>query len=175
MNMFEEARALWGTIKMCGISQVELAKKLGVSQSFVANKLRLLKYSPYMQDIIIESGLTERHARAILRLPDESAQRLAIARVRADKLTVAECEEVVDSLLARLPQAPASEAQCEAKIETLKAVLDSTLLSLTSAGIRATKHTEEDGEKIYITLSICRPERATPCGAGKSGGLAGAR
>ena len=50
MNMFEEARALYGTIKMCGVTQEEIAKKLSVSQSYVANKLRLLKFSARMQE-----------------------------------------------------------------------------------------------------------------------------
>ena len=70
MNMFDEARALSGTIKMRGISQSEMAKMLGVSQSYIANKLRLLTLDDGLKAKICESNLTERHARAILRLRD---------------------------------------------------------------------------------------------------------
>ena len=77
MNMFEEASALEGTIKMCKLTQSDIAKKLGVSQSYIANKLRLLSFSESMKAEILSSGLTERHARAVLRLKGEELRRVA--------------------------------------------------------------------------------------------------
>ena len=50
--MFEEARAMSGTLKLCNITQKELAERMGVSQSYVANKLRLLSFSPYLEKLI---------------------------------------------------------------------------------------------------------------------------
>ena len=58
MNMFEEARAVYGILRISGTTQEEAAKKLGVSQSYIANKLRLLKFSQPMQDLIVDSLLT---------------------------------------------------------------------------------------------------------------------
>ena len=101
MNMFEEARALYGTIKMCGVTQEEIAKKLNVSQSYVANKLRLLKFSARMQEKIIEHGVCERLARALLRIKDERVQENAIAQMAERHMTVAEGEALVESLCER--------------------------------------------------------------------------
>ena len=55
MNMFDEARAMSGTLLLCKITQRELAERLGVSQSYVANKIRLLSLSPDMEKKITES------------------------------------------------------------------------------------------------------------------------
>ena len=61
MNMFDEARSMHGMIQMCKMTQSELAQKLGVSQSYVANKLRLLKFGEEMQKKITDSAISERH------------------------------------------------------------------------------------------------------------------
>ena len=70
MNMFEEARTISGMIQMLGMTQSEVAKKLGTSQSYVGNKVRLLNLSEGIQKKILDLGLSERHARALLRLDD---------------------------------------------------------------------------------------------------------
>ena len=59
MDMFDEARAMSGTLKLCNITQKELAKSMGVSQSYVANKLRLLSFSPYVEKLIKKHGISE--------------------------------------------------------------------------------------------------------------------
>ena len=99
MNMFEEARALHGTIKMCALTQGQIAKRLGVSQSYIANKLRLLNFSQRMQEGITECGLCERQARALLRIRDERIMESAMKEMASKKMTVAESEQFVDSLL----------------------------------------------------------------------------
>ena len=156
MNMFEEAQALYGTIKMCGCSQGDPAAKLGLSQSYVANKLRLLKFSPYMQELILGAGLSERHARAILSLRDEGLQRVAVARVRNEKMNVAECEQLVEELALTLPPREGERVDGEARIHSLQNLLDLSMRSLEGAGLEVTKHTEEDSERIFISLCIRR-------------------
>ena len=99
MNMFEEARALHGTIKMCALTQGQIAKRLGVSQSYIANKLRLLNFSQRMQERITECGLCERQARTLLRIRDERIMESAMNEMASKKMTVAESEQFVDSLL----------------------------------------------------------------------------
>ncbi len=99
MNMFEEARALHGTIKMCALTQGQIAKRLGVSQSYIANKLRLLNFSQRMQERITECGLCERQARTLLRIRDERIMESAMNEMASKKMTVAESEQFVDTLL----------------------------------------------------------------------------
>ena len=106
MNIFEEARALHGTIQMCGITQQEIAKRLGVSQSYVANKLRLLNFSSGMQEKIIEYGICERQARALLRIKDERVQESALAQIAERKMTVAEGEAFVEALCEKQEDKP---------------------------------------------------------------------
>ena len=106
MNMFDEARALQGTIKMCGITQEEIAKKLNVSQSYVANKLRLLNFSDRMQQKIIAHGLCERLARNLLRLKDEGLQEIALLQMAERHMTVAEGESLVEVLYKKQEDKP---------------------------------------------------------------------
>ena len=136
MNMFDEARALDGMIKMCNMTQAEIAKKLGVSQSYVGNKLRLLKFSDEIQRLIIDGGLCERHARTILRLDDEDKMREVIEKVRTRHLTVAECEATVDLLLeARLPKMLGLAPKRE-RVDRFEEFLTESLQTLESVGLR---------------------------------------
>lgn len=113
MNMFEEARALCGTIRMCGITQQEIAKKLGVSQSYIANKLRLLNFSDRMQAKISESGICERLARALLRIKDEALQESVLAQLIDRRMTVAEGEALVESLCEKQEDKPSAHADVD--------------------------------------------------------------
>ena len=154
MNMFDEARALDGMIKMCNMTQAEIAKKLGVSQSYVGNKLRLLRFSDEIQRLIIECGLCERHARTILRLDDEEKMREVIEKVHTRHLTVAECEAAVDVLVeARLPKALGLAPKRE-RIDRFEEFLAASLKSLESMGISAKRETGYYGKKRYIMISI---------------------
>ena len=78
MNMFEEARSIKGMMEMLKITQEEMAKKLGVSQSYIANKIRLLKLGEEAERIVLDGRLTERHARCVLRLDDPEERSSAL-------------------------------------------------------------------------------------------------
>lgn len=105
LHYFEEAEAYQHLLRQ-GMTQDALARRLGKSSSAVANKLRLMKLEPELRAYLYETGLTERHARALLSLPDGRA-RLRIARQAADKhLTVRETESLVARAQQRLPVPP---------------------------------------------------------------------
>lgn len=90
LHYMEEAAAIAKLIAVYGLSQEQAAERLGKSQSAVANKLRLLRLSPACVTLLREGGLSERHARALLRLSDEN-ERLAALRViveRGDRKSV---------------------------------------------------------------------------------------
>ena len=98
LDMFEEATALAALAARHGLTQEEIGRRLSVSQSYVANKLRLLRLSEEAQSVIREGKLTERHARAVLRLPEE--KRLsALRRMAEEGMNVASAERYVERLL----------------------------------------------------------------------------
>ncbi|MDY5016509.1 MAG: ParB/RepB/Spo0J family partition protein, partial [Eubacteriales bacterium] len=99
LNMFDEASAISALIDLYGLTQEEVAAKLSASPSYVANKLRLLRFDDFERQVIIERRLTERHARALLRLGDARARRDALEAVIARGMNVAETEAYVARLL----------------------------------------------------------------------------
>ena len=154
MNMFEEANALEGTIRMCGYTQSDIAKRLGVSQSYVANKLRLLSFPEDMKRAITDAGLTERHARAILKLKQEDTRRQALKKIIDGGLNVKESEALVDLLSdADIPYIISRAAELE-RTEAFKRALDEAVKSLKSFGIKASKSADSYGRKTYITICI---------------------
>ncbi|MCX7714380.1 MAG: nucleoid occlusion protein [Clostridia bacterium] len=96
---FEIAEAYQNLIREQGMTQDELARKLGKSQSTIANKLRLLKLGPRVKKMIREFSLTERHARALLHLSSEEKQLEAIRIICEKKLNVQQTEKLVEMLL----------------------------------------------------------------------------
>lgn len=101
LHYLEEAEAIARLIASCGLSQEQAAQKLGCSQSAVANKLRLLRLSDECAALLRQNELTERHARALLRLSDEEQRLDALRHIAAQGLNVAQSEAYIDALLAR--------------------------------------------------------------------------
>lgn len=100
LNLFEEAAALRTLVVEWGVTQEEAAAKLGMAQSTIANKMRLLALSQTEQQLILENRLTERHGRALLRLPSGENRETVTKLVGERHLTVRETEELIDRLLA---------------------------------------------------------------------------
>lgn len=99
LSFFEVAESYQNLIRTQGMTQEEIAKKLGKSQSNIANKLRLLRLYPRTKRLILEYSLSERHARALLHLTDEEAQLLAARTINEKKLNVAQAEELIKKML----------------------------------------------------------------------------
>lgn len=99
LSFLEEAEGYYHLIKEHGLTQEELAQSLGKNQSTIANKLRLLKLSPIIKKIIKDNDLTERHARALLKLPDEQTQLRLLKTVCEKGLNVKKTEELVKEML----------------------------------------------------------------------------
>jgi len=99
LNYIEEAEGYNNLIHDHSFTQQELAEKLGKNQSTIANKLRLLRLSPEIKKKLVESGLTERHARALLKLPDEELQLSVLNKIIEKDLTVKKTEKLISDIL----------------------------------------------------------------------------
>ena len=99
LNFFEEAEGYYNLINDYNLTQEEVAKQIGKSQSNIANKLRLLKLPEKIVKVIIDETLTERHARALLRLPTIELQCKVLADIVGNSLNVKETELLIDSML----------------------------------------------------------------------------
>ena len=99
LDFFEEAWGFKKLIDTFGLTQEEAARKVGKTQSAVANKLRLLKLSQENIRMIRDGGLTERHARALLRITEEKARLQATAYIIEHQFNVSRTEQYIDKLL----------------------------------------------------------------------------
>lgn len=152
--MFEEAAALAGMLKMRNMTQSEIAKTLGVSQSYVANKVRLLKLPESVKRKIIDTGICERHARQLLRLDSEGDMLTALDSICERRLTVSEGERVIDMLIENeAPKRILSSDRLE-RIRSFESFIDSSVRSISSIGISIDKRTETYNGKRYITILI---------------------
>jgi len=116
LNFIEEARGYQHLLTDHGFTQKELAKKIGKNQSTIANKIRILRLDPEILRTIVEKGLTERHGRALLKLPDEELRRMTLEQIVKEDFTVKRTEELVQGILQEIQQ-DRSEDQEETKDE----------------------------------------------------------
>lgn len=102
LSFIEEAEAYYSLLNDHHFTQEEIAKKMGKKQSTIANKLRLLKLSSKVRTLCLDNNLTERHARALLSLPDEKLQVKVIKNIVKNKLNVKSTEELINKELLKL-------------------------------------------------------------------------
>ena len=96
LNPIEEARTYQKILELDQMTQEELAKTMGKSQSAVANKLRLLSLSDDVQDALLKEKISERHARALLAVDNQEKQKQLLNKIIANKMTVRELEEEIN-------------------------------------------------------------------------------
>ena len=158
LHYLEEAEAIAAYLARTGITQEEAAARLGRSPSALANKLRLLRLSPECRRILAEAGLSERHARCLLRLEDEAERLTALERIVEKHWTVAQAEQYVERRLQRLQATPPRRR----KTFILKDVrlflnsLDRGLRLVRQAGVDARTERRDTEDAILLTIRIPR-------------------
>ncbi len=157
LNMFEEARGISRLIRKYGLTQEEAAIRLGKKQSTVANKMRLLRLSMEEQDWILQAGLSERHARALLRIDDEEVRKEVLSKIVAENLSAKDTEDVVVKLLCRatVTESPTQDKKFIVRdvrifVNTINKAVDTMRLS----GINAVAKKSETEEYIEYTVKI---------------------
>lgn len=157
LDFIEEANGLSQLIKLFGMSQEEAARRIGKSQSAVANKLRLLKLPEDVLTALRDNGLTERHGRALLRLPDEQTQRMALSCIIERDLNVASTDTYVDSLLADRDRDEKPETKRMFIMKDVRVFVNTILHGLDlmkQGGIAAGMKREETDDELILTISI---------------------
>ena len=158
LHYLEEAAAIADYLCQTGVTQEEAAARLGRSPSALANKLRLLRLSPACRRLLEESGLTERHARCLLRLEDEEERLSALRHIAGCHLTVAQAERYVERRLQALQSTPPKGR----KTFILKDVrlflnsLDRGIRLVREAGVDAQTERTDTEEAILLTIRIPR-------------------
>ena len=156
LHYFEEAEAIAAYLRKTGCTQEEAAALLGRSPSAVANKLRLLRLSPACRQVLADNGLSERHARCLLRLEDEE-ERLSAARYIADRhLNVAQAEQYVERRLVTLQATPPLHRRTYI-IKDVRLFLNSVdrgLRLIRDAGVDAATERTDTDDEILLTIRI---------------------
>ena len=160
LDFVEEAAALAKLIRTFHLSQEEAARRIGKSQSAVANKLRLLKLPREVLEILRDGGATERHARALLCLEDAQLQLQAAQTVVEQHLTVAQTEALTETLLLPPPpDQPARRPRRTFVVKDVRLFLNTVQRGLTlmrTAGVNAQCQREDGEEEILLTIRIPR-------------------
>ncbi len=159
LGFFEEAEGIAHLMKVCSYTQEDVAKKLGKSQSSISNKLRLLKLGDKVIAKILEANLTERHARALLRLSSREQIDSALGHIIKNKLNVWQTDEYIDSLI-KGTSSRKSEAQKSTQRYVIKDVrlfyntVGRALDTMRRAGFKADLVRDEDDEAINMSIKI---------------------
>lgn len=153
LRPFEEADAIKQLICRWNCTQTEAAARLGLSQSALANKLRMLTLSEEVRTASEEAHLTERHIRALLRLSDDDTRLKVIAAVTKKQLTVAATERMVDALLRVRAQKPRPKTMVK-DVRIFVNTVDRAVSVMKNAGIAATMQRTDTEEYIEYLVRI---------------------
>ena len=159
LDFLEEALALHGLIVTHQLSQTELATRLGKSQSSIANKLRLLRLPRPLLEEGRNAGLTERHMRTLLALPDSCSTGKALHHIIKHQLTVAQTETYVQRLKP-LQDKPFPSSKPLVLIRDVRLFLNSVnknLQLMQNAGFPAHCNRQETDSELFLTIRIEKP------------------
>ena len=160
LHMFEQANAIVNLLREWQITQEEAARRLGMSQSYLANKVRLLKLSSDEQSEIIKHKLSERHARALLRIDNIELRQKVLQTVITRGLNVANTEELIaDSLKPREPIRKGRRTFVAKDIRRFINTIDHAVDAMKTAGIQAQTEKKETEEYIECVVRIPKQNR----------------
>lgn len=157
LSAIEEANAYVQIMKTTGISQSQLALKLGKSQSAIANKIRLLQLDTKVQQAVTARQISERHARALLALPKEK-QEQALTTIVKKGLTVAQSEQMI-----RKETAPAKPRKQKKVLKGLSRnikiglnTIDQAVAMIEKSGISIHREVMENEDEVVVTLRFSK-------------------
>ena len=149
LDFVEEARGIAMLMENWAMSQEQVARLLGKSQSAIANKLRILRHSPQVLAALREGGLTERHARALLKLSADPEKMMAISAIVREGMSVARTERYIEQLLLRQQEEPRA-----INLGMFLSNLNQSLARIQRSGIGAISERRETEDEIVLTITI---------------------
>ena len=159
LNIFEQAEAIESLIDLYGLTQEQIAAKLSNSQSFIANKLRLLRYNNQERDLILRNGLTERHARALLRVIDANLRARILDKVISEHLNVASTESLVDTFLNDQNIETKAEYRTYKSINSFYSAINRAIDTIKNSGVEIKSRRVEGDEFTELTILIPKQEK----------------
>lgn len=157
LNMFEQAEAIEALIDTYGLTQEQIASKLSNSQSFIANKLRLLRYNSEERETILKNGLTERHARALLRVLDLNLRAKLLNKIVSEGLNVSASEELIESHISSEKPEQAAVKVGYKNVNAFYSAINRAIDNIKSSGIDI-KSRRVEGDK-FTELTILIPKQ----------------
>lgn len=157
LNIFEEAQSMREILRCTGMSQDALARALGKNPSTVANRLRLLKLPEEVKEILIRASLSERHARALLKLEGDRDRQVELALYAEEKeLTVKRLEALVNSAAEEKKRKKACMKTVMRDRRMFVNAVKDTVRRLNEAGLPAVSRTEETEEEMRIVITLVK-------------------
>ena len=168
LNFFEEAEIINNILSVCHMSRQEIAVQIGQRPSFIAKKLRMLDLGCDERNIILESHLTEKHVKAILKITDKTERRIVLSEIIENNMNVSQSEEYIEELL---QESKSRRRQFIYKKSVIKDIrifentIDNAVETMRESGIPAVKLQTENDDFIEYVVQI--PKIPT----GHNGGL----
>lgn len=159
LNFFDEAAGIAALIEQCGLTQEEVADRLGKAQSTIANKLRLLRLSSSEQDKILKLGLTERHARALLKLNSQQRE-IALSEIEKHNYNVEETERLIEAI--KNPREHINEGKRLSVIKDIRIffnTINNAIDLMKRSGINAVAKKQEFDDYYEYTVRIPKTEK----------------
>ncbi|SJZ80047.1 nucleoid occlusion protein [Selenihalanaerobacter shriftii] len=163
LNFLEEAVGYKKLLEVFSLTQKELADQIGKSQSTIANKLRLLKLSDEIQELVKDPNVTERHTRALLKLPNKKLRKSVIEEVIKNGYTVREMEAFIEQILKELNNEEDTEEEKGSVVKYFEDVrlslntIRKTIKDIEESGLDV--EVEEIDEDEYIEVKIRLPKK----------------
>ncbi|MBP2651240.1 MAG: parB-like partition protein [Firmicutes bacterium] len=160
LHYLEEAEGFHHLLVNFGLTQEDLARRMGKNQSTVANKLRLLRLSAEVRQQLVENNLTERHARALLKLEDPVKQQMALNAIKENNLNVRETEDMVGGILDDISREIAKKAPKQNVVKIIRDVrifintINSVVAEMKKVGLKVKVTQEQDDDFVNISLRI---------------------
>ncbi len=154
LDYFEEALGIRKLMENYQMTQQNVAEKLGKTQSAVANKLRLLRLPEEVMQMLRENGMTERHARALLKLGEPEQQLAALKYVIRYGLNVSQTEAYIERLLAEKPEKKKLKPRILKDVRLFFNTMSRAVETMRMAGIGAEIDKAYEGEDMVVTIRI---------------------